>query len=283
MTVIDAIILHLGLQLGAVLLGWRLARSVSDRVRPALLLAAMALLALAIGATTGPWLLRLCPIRDLALVGNQVPLAAGLLGGMALATPRLALWRRRLVLGLMLVVADVTSLAPLTLPVPQTLDLWQDGTCVQTTDATCAPAAAATLLRLHGIHATEGELAAWCLTTSKGTTRWGLWRGLRALTDGSEWTVQAEEGPVETVLGRGPAIISVMLTKDLDRRDVRYRTKWGWLVDQPHAVIYLGPSPRPGYVLMSDPKTGNEVWEEEGLRALWNGQVFRLVRRPGAP
>lgn len=55
---------------------------------------------------------------------------------------------------------------PLKLTVPVK---WNDVVCMQSHEASCAPAAAATLLGLHGVHRSETEMAAACLTSSRGT------------------------------------------------------------------------------------------------------------------
>jgi Peptidase C39 family len=53
---------------------------------------------------------------------------------------------------------------------PRCRDRWEGDFCVQTTEATCTAACAATLLRVHGIEVTEQEMADLCLT--RRGTRW---------------------------------------------------------------------------------------------------------------
>ena len=178
---------------------------------------------------------------------------------------------------MLLAVADVAAWGHLLRPTPETGDERDGIACLQTTESTCAPAAAVTLLGLHGISSDEATLASSCRTTVSGTTRWGLWRGLRLATADSAWEVVAAESPIDDVLGRGPAIVSVVLTAELDAQDPRYRGDWGWVLGQPHAVVYLGPGDAPGTVRIADPKMGVETWKEVALRALWHRQVFRLI------
>ncbi len=274
-----AVACHLLLQAVAMLGGWLVSRRATPHGRTWLLGAAACFLTLNLLLADGALLLALLPLRDLALFGNQTPLAAGLFAGLALGAAGLPWWRRMLVAALLVLVADIAVCWPLLRPIPVTADLWSDDACLQTTESTCAPAAAATLLRLSGITADEATLARWCLTSQAGTTHWGLWRGLRALSDGTPWAVRAGDPGVDAVLAGPPAIVSVVLTKDLDRRDPRYRKEWGWILGQPHAVVYLGPGSKPGLVRIADPKVGVEEWDESGLRELWNGQAFWLVRR----
>ncbi len=277
MSPIVAVCVHVVLQSGAVALGWRAAGSSGKRHW--IMAAGVLLLATSLLLADGSLLLAMLPIRDLALVGNQTPLAAGLLAGTVAGTLSLARWRRLATALIFLIIADGAVLLPLVQRPPVTASQWVDGVCLQSTESTCAPAAAATLLRLHGIEADETSMATWCLTTDAGTTHWGLWRGLRALSDDSGWMVQAGDPGIEAVLSGPPAIVSVVLTRALDHREPRYRAEWGWLLGQPHAVVYLGPGKRPELIRIADPKIGIEEWNVQALRDLYNGQVYRLIRR----
>lgn len=57
----------------------------------------------------------------------------------------------------------------------------KQGVCEQTSGYSCGPAAAASLLHLHGVEATEREMALLCATRAGlgGTSECGLMRGLR--------------------------------------------------------------------------------------------------------
>jgi hypothetical protein len=57
---------------------------------------------------------------------------------------------------------------------------WSRDVCLQTSESSCGPACAATLLRKFGITATEKEIAAASLTSRNGTENWYLARALRA-------------------------------------------------------------------------------------------------------
>ena len=58
-------------------------------------------------------------------------------------------------------------------------DRWSEGVCLQSSEASCGPAAAATLLRHFGREATERELAVESFSTRRGTENWYLVRALR--------------------------------------------------------------------------------------------------------
>ncbi|HTJ00760.1 MAG TPA: cysteine peptidase family C39 domain-containing protein [Dongiaceae bacterium] len=57
-------------------------------------------------------------------------------------------------------------------------DRWDNQVCLQSSESSCGPAAAATLLRLYGKPATELELAREAHTTRRGTENWYLSRAL---------------------------------------------------------------------------------------------------------
>jgi Peptidase C39 family len=58
-------------------------------------------------------------------------------------------------------------------------DRWSEGVCLQTSESSCGPACAATLLRQLGKPATEKELARASYTSRSGTENWYLARTLR--------------------------------------------------------------------------------------------------------
>ena len=68
---------------------------------------------------------------------------------------------------------------------------WKDGVCLQSTGFTCTPSAAATLLKVYDISATETEMAAQCETTNRGTHVLGLARGLAAKLPEGKFSVRA--------------------------------------------------------------------------------------------
>ena len=59
-------------------------------------------------------------------------------------------------------------------------DVWSDDVCLQTSESSCGPACAATILRRLGKSATEKEIAAAAFTSRNGTENWYLARALRA-------------------------------------------------------------------------------------------------------
>jgi hypothetical protein len=158
-------------------------------------------------------------------------------------------------------------------------DLWEKGVCRQTTGASCGPAAAATVLASHGIAASEAEMANLCLTRI-GTSRLGLYRGLRLKTTGTPWRVEVFQGDVAKLRRRaadGPIILFVGLRRGL-RADPRYARNWGWTPGLRHVVVLFGFE-KGGRIEVGDPSVGRERWRTEALDVLWDGQALQLVRR----
>jgi hypothetical protein len=58
-------------------------------------------------------------------------------------------------------------------------DRWSEGVCLQSSESSCGPASAATLLKLAGKPATEKEVAQESFTSRRGTENWYLIRTLR--------------------------------------------------------------------------------------------------------
>jgi predicted double-glycine peptidase len=79
------------------------------------------------------------------------------------------------------VLAIVPLLKPFAGPIPDSefKDHWDGVACRQSTMSTCGPAAVATLLRHHGVHVTERELAREAYTYRGGTEAWYLARAVR--------------------------------------------------------------------------------------------------------
>lgn len=127
------------------------------------------------------------------------------------------------------------------------------GVCLQTTGYSCAPAAAASFLHLHGVRATEREMAVLSATRPGlgGTSECGLMRGLRR---------KLPDRPVRIVACRPfelpcPSLVSLRLNA---------------LVA--HCVVVERTTPRDVWII--DPASGRtamtwEVFEEE-----WTGSAI---------
>ena len=155
------------------------------------------------------------------------------------------------------------------------------GPLAETTDFTCTAACAATVLRAHGIGATEQQMADLCLTR-RGTLWQGLYRGLKLKTVRTPWDVEIVHGPFDRLrtLGDGPAILAAGIPRDAKVARI-YTERYGWTPGEWHSVLFFGFR-GDGLVAMGDPTPGigRENWTEEDLRILWAGRGVRLVPRP---
>ncbi len=223
------------------------------------------------------------PFSNVIVLGNWFPLAAGFLGGLACeVSVRPGLRRFLPAVGLQLA-AVVTLAAPFLGSVPDCQDLWHDsGVCLQSTDKTCSAASAATLLKLHGITATEQEMAELCLTRN-GTHWMGVYRGLKLKTAGTAWVVEPFECSADQLLAsQEPAMLCVGIPAH-GQVDPIYRREWGWTPGVRHSVVLLGFTAHGRLAEVAEPSlgVGRERWTADQLRTLYRGQGLRLVRRSG--
>lgn len=225
-------------------------------------------------------LARLLPVPNLVILGNWFLPFAGFMAGLVWqrmkGTPR-----RRIVIACALpAVSFYSAIYPMLGEAPACADHWRGDVCMQTTPHTCSPASAATLLRAHGIEATEQEMVDLCLTRS-GTTWVGLYRGLKWKTQGTPWDVELFEsnlnGVEEQLRDGRPMILSIGIDKQTPGSEV-YADEWGFLPGQPHSVV-LFKFIAPRVAVVGDPAIGRELWSWNDLMHLWRGQGIRLVPR----
>jgi Peptidase C39 family len=161
---------------------------------------------------------------------------------------------------------------------PTQYDYRSGGWVLQTTQASCSPSSAANLLKHYGIRVVEAEMVDRCLTTSRGTTRLGLYRGLKRTLAGTPFDVRPFWPTTEELLSRSePAIIFVMLNSS-EGIDPRYVRDWGWRVGLKHVVVLTGRE-GPDHVRVIDPAVGEEVWEIASLNLLFQGEAVEIVKR----
>lgn len=276
-----ALSLPIALAVGASLAGgaWLALRGASARALLALLGILVVLLLLAgFFLADSVALTRLMPVPCLPVCGNLTfPLALVLAG--SLMRLRLPLWRRLLLAIPVGVLAMLSLAAPLTRQPPVCDDQWTDGVCLQTDAATCSAAAAATLLRHHGIAATEQEMARLSLTSDRGTSFHGLFRALLIKTKGAQFRPRARRvTPSDPLRARDlPAIVRVKLTGEVSQREPRYAADWGWQVGMVHSVVVLGFT-GDRTAIVADPAFGREEWDTRALQDLMLGDSITLCK-----
>lgn len=220
------------------------------------------------------------PFSNLIVIGNWFPLFLAALAGVVIEMRRLALLRRAAVVTTLGGFATFAVVLPLLGQAPRCGEqLTGHGDCRQTTPYTCSAAAAATLLQLHGIDATEQEMAELCLTRH-GTSWLGLYRGLKIKTQGTQWDVELVRCSADEVRSHTdlPMIMEVGLEAD-SPIDVAFRNEFGWTPGMRHSVILLSSHDGRLRVLDPSPHIGREEWDDESLHLLWRGHGLRLVKR----
>jgi hypothetical protein len=227
-------------------------------------------------------LARWLPTSALIVVGNWLPILAMALAALAWRTEPPRSIRRFIPVAVLGTASLSVIIYPLLGSPPRCqAERWDSfGNCLQTTEYTCSPAAAATVLRAHGIQATEQEMAELCLTR-RGTTWPGLYRGLKLKTAGTKWDVEVLSGePYEwdDLEGR-PIILSVGLSREA-RVDANFSAEFGWVPGVNHSVVLWKLKPS-GRATITDPTQPHcrENWEPDMLHLLYRGCAMRLVER----
>lgn len=226
-----------------------------------------------------PLLTRFFPFTNMLVLGSMQPFAVGAMFGAAWHEIKGHWMKRSVFIAIGVGVCSWQCYGFLFRETPKTSDRWKGEVCRQTSHATCSAAAAVTLLKLHGISSNETEMAQLCFSSEYGTTKFGLYRGLKIKTEGTEWEPRPLPMNMDALLTGGlcPAIISVRINVG-QQVDPRYQRDWGWEPGVSHTVVLLGFS-EDGKVDIADPSVGKEQWEVQGIRDLWKGQGFYLARR----
>lgn len=225
-----------------------------------------------------PLLTKLLPVSNVIILSNWLPIAGSFFIGIYLTTTAIARFRRIVVGGLTLSIVAFSFVSPLLGSAPTCSELEEESLLVhQTTPFTCSPAVAASLLRLHGVSATESELAGLCLTR-KGTHWMGLYRGLVIKTQATEWNVVAEEYSPQALfrLQQHPCILALDFNTDAipEGRELGFHEETG------HSVLVLRTTNDQQLdVFDPSPHYGMETWDVDILQYVRSGVILRLVPR----
>lgn len=211
---------------------------------------------------------------------NFAPIFAALAAGWALRLPKTPAWRRAILAILLAMGSTAAILWPLlsiaVRPAPEGGDQWKNGVAMQTSWATCSPAAAATLFRAEGIKVSESDLIPLCLTDSSGTPTLGLYRGIKLVSDQQDRSVEVMDETLNEMWIRNdwPLLMAVELPYGVEDR--RYADQWGWIPGMGHSVVALGLTNDGQRLIVGDPSTGLEEWSKDDLRILWHGDGIRV-------
>jgi hypothetical protein len=222
---------------------------------------------------------RIIPHSAAIIYTNLSAVFAALATGWAWRMPNTPAWRRGLLsagLALASLAAILWPLLSITLrPPPEGGDKWEGLLALQSSWATCSPAAAATLLNAEGIRTSEREMIPLCLTDYAGTPTLGLYRGIKLVADQHNRQVEIVEPSLETLLSDDdwPVLMACRLPFGVE--DSRFEAQHGWIPGMGHSVVALGRTPD-GHLLIGDPAIGLEAWSREKLEIVWQGNGIRL-------
>lgn len=170
---------------------------------------------------------------------------------------------------------------------------WDDGICLQSHEASCGPAAAATLLHqtavrypctlkfLNGsLASAPAESAEWmmawaCLTSNKGTSSLGLVRGLRMAVSGSDRIVRLADPEPATWVAQNalPNVAVVRFRRPTHRTSVTRLFGGG---GEGHAVVVHSRT-SDGRWRIADPAVGWRYWSDEEFRQIFTGEAIYLA------
>lgn len=274
--ILGAVILA-ALSLGVFYLTMRLGAKLHPRLCDALAAAVLILLGFYVrdvwdNIVLAKWL----PFSNLIVLGNGFPLAMAVLAGLAWNRVPPPIIRRLAIVALLFGSSAYAVYFPFRGQVPECGDTWEDGVCRQSTHDTCSAAAAATLLRMHKIDATEQEMANLCITR-KGTSWLGLYRGMKLKTAGTDWNVEVFSVDADQLKQNKayPAIVFMRLTSQVADRHPGYETA-GWIVGTSHSTVLMDIN-NIGICTMGDPSIGRELMPLEDFKQLYEKRGIRLV------
>ncbi len=141
-------------------------------------------------------------------------------------------------------------------------DRWADGVCLQSSESSCGPASAATLLKIYGKRVTEKEIAQESFTSRRGTENWYLIRTLRRHGLEARYSISL---PNQTDLP-WPAIVGVRL---------------GGKNGAGHFIVMLGKSEN--RFVIGDPLTGREELNKMQLQDRYYFTGFAIAAASNSP
>ena len=293
-----AAIFALQMVAGAVL-GWVVGRRMAGHRCTWIAIAAVALIALSTVLRGRPELEASLFGPNYLFVANWHASLAPLLCSMAIA--RASSSRQRVVTSVLAgaAIGCMVYVEPLLLRRPVQLRgsrMDRHGVWIQSSDASCGPAAAATFASALGVSTSETEMTDLCLARRPiGVTPLGLYRGIRTKLKGTAWRCRmANLSFAEFVSGLSEvgdeAIASRAHISELtDGRPILFFARLGendssdlrssWNLGTRHIAVLLGVD-QTGRAVVADPAFGVETWPMDHLEVLFDGLTVIPERSP---
>lgn len=276
----------LGMSMIACFLGYRLGDAVGPKIRLALLTVSLLLASLYAAFMVGRLeLVSYFPNASAVLQSNATPVMILFATGLAWTIPTRAQVSRKVRFAVMAGLSIVFFFSPWLRPqvrpvVSDELARFVQGICLQSHPATCAPAAAATLLNLHGVPTTEYDMVRHCLTSQDGTEPLGLYRGLSVSTKGYriEPMLASTQPSDWNLLQQYPLIALVAFRDDYAGDSINYRRILG-RQGEGHAIVVFGQRGNGDFVI-GDPAVGQTIWDRETFARRFFGDAIFLAQRP---
>ena len=216
--------------------------------------------------------LYLLPFENAIIWGKWLPLLTGIIVGICFGMDAKKLKRVKVMLTVMMLVSYL-DFGENFFPRPKSKDIRHKWVTIQSSNATCSPAATASMLRLFGVERNEKEMINDCLTTYRGTSRQGIWRALVKNCPEDYKVIPVYYDNKKDI--EYPILIRATLHKDAPNFD-QYNKEWGWQAGIPHSVV-LEKDNGDGTIRVGDPACGEENWNKSSLDVLWDHQGFRIV------
>jgi hypothetical protein len=235
---------------------------------------------------------RALPSASVIYWSNLMPALLSLTAGLASTSDLFSRWNRPATVASLVLLTAGYVMMPTLLPIiaPATTDptsVWKHNLCLQSHGSTCAPAAAATLLRSASIDADETSMVRACLTSRYGTVPLGLFRGLAiasknspskpriASTNPDRWPELGQLPNVALITFEVPSIENA----DDDSSGLRPASlsRIFGPSEEGHAIVVLGKTDS-GRWIIADPAFGRTVWTDECLKSRFSGDAIYLAR-----
>lgn len=228
----------------------------------------------------------LVPTASVVYWANLMPIMLAFTAGISSTVMKLRHWCRPCTVAAMAAMTLAHIVTPVMRPLVAPAMIadqssWRDDVCLQSHPSTCAPAAAATLLRFSGIDATEQMLLKPCLTSEFGTEPLGLFRGLAVLSE--KRSVKPRVVTTDPLVWQsGDQLPNVSLVRFEESESTMQaglipRNLFAGPRGEGHAIVVLGRDPRGNWIIL-DPAFGRTLWSDETFRRRFTGEAISMNR-----